>query len=352
MAINLASKYSSKIAEKFTKSSFVQGNTTNEYDFIGVRSINIYTPVTVPLNNYDRTATANRFGTPTEMQDEVQEMQLTQEPSFSITIDKGNNVDQMNIKGAMRMLGAELREQVVPFMDKYALKKWANEAGTRAKLSSEPTKTTIVSAVFDGAAALDDALCPGEDRLLYIPTKYYNMLRQSSEFLAVDNLAEKALSKGYVGMIADMKVIVVPKKYMPDGVYFLITYKKSVMMPNKIKTARVLTDVAGIDGAVLEGRNYFDAFVIGTRAGGVYAAISTAAAVDDPVVSISSHSATVTPNGGVTFYYTLDGSDPRYSKSAEPYSTSVTTASGQTIKVAGKDNTTGAWSIVAEDTDE
>lgn len=349
MAINLATKYSGKIAEKFTKESYVKGNTTEEYDFVGVRSINIYTPTTVPLNTYDRTASANRFGTPTEMQDTVQELTLTQEPSFSIAVDKGNNADQMNIKPAMAMLGAQIRERVTPEMDKYALKTWANLAGTRKGLSSAPTKSTIVGAIFDGAAALDNALCPDDNRLLYISTTYYNLLRQSSEFLAVDNLADKALTKGYVGMVADMKAIKVPDSYMPANTYFLITYKKSVMLPVKIKTARVLTEAQGIDGALLEGRNYFDAFVIGTRAGGVYAAVASSAAVADPTITITTNKAEVTAADGVTFYYTLDGSDPRYSKSAITYSTKVDMASGETIKVAGK-NASGAWSGVSEKT--
>ena len=38
MAINLATKYSSKIAEKFTKESYVKGNTCSDYDFIGAVS--------------------------------------------------------------------------------------------------------------------------------------------------------------------------------------------------------------------------------------------------------------------------------------------------------------------------
>lgn len=330
MAINLATKYSSKIAEKFTKESYVKGNTSNEYDFIGVRSINIYTPVTVPLGNYDRTATANRFGTPVEMQDTVQEMTLTQEPSFSITIDKGNNLDQENTKGAMQMLGAQLREQVIPFMDKYAFASWVKKAGKIAGLSAAPTKSTIVSAIFDGAAALDEAACPDEDRILYIPTKYYNMLRLSSEFLAADSLAAKSLEKGVVGSIADMKAVKVHDCYFPENVYFLITYKKSVMLPNKIKTARVLTDVAGIDGAVLEGRNYFDAFVIGSRAGGVYAAVASSKICADPAISAAGAITCTTDNA--TLVYTTDGSDPRYSKSAKEGAAADVTTKGTVVK--------------------
>ena len=90
MAINLADKYSSKIAEKFTQESIVAGKCSKEWDFSGVKSIKIYTPQTVDLVDYTRSG-SNRYGTPTEMGDTVQEMTMTQDKSFSLTIDKGNN---------------------------------------------------------------------------------------------------------------------------------------------------------------------------------------------------------------------------------------------------------------------
>lgn len=350
MAVNLFIKYGNKIAEKFTHESFIAGNVSNEYEFTGAKTIRIMTPMTVPVGTYNRNATGNRFGTPTEMQDTVQEMVLSQEPSFALTIDKGNNADQNNLKPAMKMLGAQIREQVTPFMDKHAFLKFAQEAGTVAGID-EPDVDNIVKDIFDGAAALDNGLVPGEDRYLYIPTKYYNMLRMSKEFLAVDTLAEKALAKGYVGMVADMKVIKVPDSYMPAGVYFIIAQKRCAMMPCKIRTARVLTEAPGIDGALLEGRNYFDAFVIGAKCEGVYAAVSAATAVALPVVAIASNKATVTAVSGVTFYYTLDGSDPRYSMTKQVYSAAVTTQAGDTIKVAGK-NAAGYWSGVTEEVDD
>ena len=351
MAINLASKYSSKIAEKFSHESFIGGNINTDFDWAGVRSISIYTPQSVDLTNYDRTLTANRFGTPTELQDTVQELMLTQEPSFSITIDKGNNADQMNTKGAMKMLGMQIREKVTPYMDKYTFKKWILNAGIREGISTAPTKTDIVEKIVSGMVALDSALVPSDNRTVYLPASYYGKVMLSSEFIAIDKLGEKSVEKGVVGTIGDMKIVKVPDSYLPDNTYFLITHKNSVLRPVKLKTARVLTDVAGIDGAVLEGRNYFDAFILAAKANGVYAAVASSEIVAAPSVSISGNSATVTAVSGVKFYYTLDGSDPRYSKTAQEYSAAVTTTAGQTLKVAGKKTATGAWSAVSEKTD-
>ena len=90
MAVNLATKYSDKIATAFTHASYVKGNTSSAYDFTGVKTLKIYTPTTVPEVDYTRDG-ANRYGAPVEMQDTVQEMKMTQDKAFSLTIDKGNN---------------------------------------------------------------------------------------------------------------------------------------------------------------------------------------------------------------------------------------------------------------------
>lgn len=331
MAINLAGKYEKKIAEKFTRSSFVAPNVSDDYNFEGARAISIYTPQTVGINDYVREG-LNRFGTPGEMQDEVQILTLSQDKGFSITIDRGNNSDQMMVKNAGRMLNMQIAERVVPYMDKYALDAFARQAG-QIKGVSAPTKSTVVSMIFDGAYALDNALVPDEGRVLYLPACYYNMVRLSSEFQGVDALAGPALEKGCVGTIADMKCIKVPDRYFPEGVYFIIAHRGSVIFPCKIKTARVLTDVQGIDGAVLEGRNYFDAFVIGAKADGVYVAADSSKVTALPTLSVADGSATLScTTSGASIRYTVDGSDPRYSKSAQSYTAAVTLAEGQSIR--------------------
>lgn len=273
MAINLASKYSDKIAEQYSANSFINNaNINNEYDFHGVKSLTVYTPTTVELGTYNRSAASNRFGTPTEMQDTTQTLELTQDISFSITIDRGNNEDQMLIKEAGKMMSLQIKEKAVPTMDKYTLTQWVTKAGLSDQVT--PTAEDIVDQIFAGATKLDNALVSAENRILYITATNYNLLRLSNQFLAVDNLAIKSLSKGMVGEIADMKVIKVPDSYL-TGAHFLITQKQAVLRPVKIKTTRILKEVAGIDGAVLEGRFYYDAFVLDAKKKGVYAAKTT-----------------------------------------------------------------------------
>ena len=63
----------------------------------------MYRIPTVPLNNYTRKGTS-RYGTPDELQDDVDTYQLKTDKSFTYTIDKGNQQDQFNIKDAGRSL--------------------------------------------------------------------------------------------------------------------------------------------------------------------------------------------------------------------------------------------------------
>lgn len=61
--INLATKYSTQLAKKFTAGSFVAGNASRRYEFDGVKSIVVATPITTDLVDYDRTKVdGSRFG--------------------------------------------------------------------------------------------------------------------------------------------------------------------------------------------------------------------------------------------------------------------------------------------------
>lgn len=332
MAINLAAKYSDKIAGMYTVGSLVADKTSSEWDFSGVKTVKIYTPQTVEPVDYTRDGT-NRFGTPVEMADTVQELTMTQDKSYSIIIDKGNNNEQMLVKNAGKMLKLQTNEKVVPMVDKYALSRYCALAGTVAGIT-KPTKTTIIADIGDACKVLDDACVPQENRYLYVTGEMYSLIRQSTEFLGIESLGAEALAKGIVGDVFGAKIVKVPASYLPAGVFFLLAHKDAVILPYKIRDAKVHQDPPGISGALLEGRNNYDAFVIGARCMGVYAAVAQDKVVATPTITKSSNSATVAcTTSGAQIFYTLDGTDPRYSENAEKYAAAVTVPAGETIRV-------------------
>lgn len=333
MAINLATKYSDKIQTRFTHESYIAGKVSQEYEFTGVKGIKVYTPTTVPMNDYNRTATGNRYGTPVEMQDTVQDLIMSQDKSFSLTIDKGNNTEQMMIKNAGKMMNLQQKEQIVPMVDRYAFSRYIQMAGTVGGASAKPTKSNIVEMIADGAQALDDNQVPDEGRYIAVTAEMYKMLKLSPEFLGLEKLGEQALGKGVVGEIHGMKVVKVPTSYLPADCYFLIWHKSAVILPYKIKDAKIHEDPPGISGALLEGRNLYDAFVLGAKAYGLYACVLSTKKVATPTASFATNECTLScTTGSATMYYTVDGTDPRYSSTRLPYTAKFGTTAGQVIK--------------------
>ena len=317
MAINLAEKYSEKVVEYFTKASYTAPWASSEYNWDGVRAVNVYTPVPVDLSQYDRTknpfaANGGRFGTPVELEDMVQRMELKQEPSFSITIDRGNNSDQMKIKAAGKMMQMQMKKVVTPYTDKYCFLQWASKAGHIVTETEALTTDNIVSKILAGATEMDNDLVPDENRTVFISADNYDLLRQADPLKYAYPLQQKAISKGEVGTIAGMTIIKVPRTYLPNDVNFMIIYKHSVLAPTKLKTARILTEVAGLDGSLLEYRQYFDAFVLATQRDGVYVSCANGGSAQTaaPTVTGTTGGVKVTAPSGELGYYTLDGSDP------------------------------------------
>lgn len=336
MPIYLHDKYEKTIQEEFVKESVITGLLSNDYDFSGVKTVKVSTLETVPLVDYKREGT-NRYGDPKEMQDHVQELTMTQDKGFALTIDKGNNADQNGIKSAGRALRLQIRERCIPMMDGYVLRRLAENAGTIKGSNTAIDKSNVCDRISDGTVVLDDAEVPESNRALLVSARAYKFLRMSNEFIGTEKLAVKSLVKGQVGEFDNMRVIKVPKGRWPKGLNFMIVYKKSGCAPVKLDDTKIHKDPPGMSGNLLEGRHYYDAFVFGTKCMGIYADVDTnvMSLTADPVIAIASNSATITAKTGVTFKYTTDGTDPRYSISAKVYAAAVTLDSGQTIKAYG-----------------
>lgn len=335
MAVNYTTKYASKIAERFKKASITNSACGNDYDFTGAKTIKIYSVDTVDEVQYDRNKGSNRFGDPGNLGDTTQEMTCTQQPAFTFVIEPLDNSDQAIEKSAGKALRRQLDERTIPGMDKYRLRKWVEGANIQHKLSSAPIKSNIVEAIIDVNAAMTDALVPLENRTLFIPTQQYKLLKQNPEFISVESLGKKALTKGEVGEVDGCVVKPVPKGYLPEGVYFLIKYKGSTVDPVKMQQYDVLPKVQGYAGPVVQGVTYYDAFVLGTKGDGVAVCGSGSLILDAPTLSIASHAVTVTAASGVVFRYTTDGTNPRYSATAQVYSSPVTLKEGETFRCIG-----------------
>ena len=331
MAINLHEKYAKEIQERYTTESLIKGHLSNGYSFSGVKTVKISTPITVPMTDYVRNG-ANRYGTPTEMEDVVQELTLSQDKAFTVTIDKGNNADQDGIKEAGKMLDLQLKEKAIPLMDKYAFMRLATLAGKINGESGTLTKSNVCERITKGTTYMDDCEVPAFDRAVFVPSDTYAKLRLSEEFKSCDALMEKSLSKGQVGTYDGMKVIKVPAGRWPANVNFIIVHKSAACAPVKLNDVKYHKDPPGISGDLLEGRQYYDLFVFGAKCDGVYVDVNTASGAATICATPKLESKTLsTTTASALIKYTTDGSDPRYSASAK-IAAGALTESGVTVK--------------------
>lgn len=276
MAINLASKASPKVVERFKMASCTEGIFSSKYDWTGVATVKVYTVDTLPLNTYDKSKiNGSRFGALTEVGDTVQEMTVTDDKSFNGAIDKGNNTAQLQIKAASKILRRQTDEVIIPYVDKYRLGKLAAGAGT-VKNSVALTKTNALDTILNAGAAMSNLLVPKMGRVLYIGETEAIKIKLADQVVGVDKLAEKVIVNGVIGTIDGMQVRIVPDSYMPENAVFMIVTKNCACAPKKIETYRILDQHPDIDGHVVQGRLLHDCFVFETKKNGIYLASSSA----------------------------------------------------------------------------
>lgn len=334
--IHFSENFMKRLIKGFEQHSETDSMFSKDLDteFSGVNTVHVKNLKTEPLQDYNKAKSidaGSRYGTTTEVGDEEQTFTMTQDKSLSLSIDKGNNEAQFNMKKAGDVMNAERDEQINPYIDRYRLKKWAEDAGIHYELSAEPTKSTIVSTIISQKNDMLDAGVPDKIQLT-IARKYLPMLKLSDEWVGLDSLGGKTLPKGTLGEFDGMAVKPMPNAKMPANVPWMLTCKDSIIAPLKFQKFVAHTDPPGLSGDLLEFRLIHDAFVIGKKANGVSVAVLKGNVQATPTIAISSGSATITSSGADTIYYTTDGSDPRYSVDRKAYTAAVALTAGDTIK--------------------
>jgi N4-gp56 family major capsid protein len=272
MAVNLASKYSGKVDERFKLKSLTEAATHQEYEWNGVNAVNVYSIATSAMGNYARTG-ANRYGTPAELDDTVANYTLSRDRAFTFSIDKGNREDSQMVREAGKALARQNDEVVVPEIDIYRLSKLAAAATANSGVPAATNITTsnAYSSFLQATAYLDDNKVPQEGRIAFVTPSFYNFLKQDSTFLKASDIGQTMLINGQVGEVDGVKIVKVPTSYMPAKTPFILVHKSVMCAPKKLQEYKIHENPPGINGNLVEGRIYYDAFVLDAKKKGVYA---------------------------------------------------------------------------------
>jgi hypothetical protein len=76
--------------------------------------------------------------------------------------------------------------------------------------------------------------------------------------------------KGQIGAIDGIPLILTPDSYFPENVSFIITNKIATVSPVKLSDYKIHDNPPGINGWLVEGRVYYDAFVLDNKAKAIY----------------------------------------------------------------------------------
>ena len=271
MAVNLAEKYSKRVDEKFAEKSITNKMGGLDFDIIGVDTVKVYQINNAEEHDYTREG-SNRYGEPEELGDEVNTYKMTQDKSFSFTIDKGNRTQQMMIKEAGKRLAAQINNVSNPNRDRYNLhtvSAFAKLIGN-VKSNNGITKSNIYEKFLSVMEEMDEAGIPTEGRLCYAKPSMYNLLKRSEEFTKFIDAGKKIKINGSIGDIDDTAIIKAKSKYFPAGVDMIFVHPKVCSTPKQLADYKIHDNPPGINGWLCEGRMIYDCFFSEANKNGIW----------------------------------------------------------------------------------
>ena len=331
---NLNERYEKKLDERFkTKSYTDAGANLNEYSWVGTNAIQIETEGVGEIKAYDfGAALGSRLGTMHEISDQRNVYQLKQFFSIRETYEKLYSDDKMNERKIQRILKGILDDQLVPAIDKYRLKTWADGAGTTAIITSSGlvvntsgtaaafSSSNVVRAMLTASAMLDNMRVPMEGRMAYIGITDAVEFQLAQELAYSPEMIKKGAVMGEIRQLGRVKVIAVPDSIMPTGAKIIMKWKNASIDPRKLSWSQVYPHVEGYSGPVLNGLYRYDSFVKAQKANGILVVgDSTAAPQGTPTMAAGTSTdagkviitSTLGSSNADSIYYTIDGHNPK-----------------------------------------
>lgn len=242
----------------------------NDYQFKGVKTVEVYSIPTVPLGDYTRTGD-NRYGTPTDLGTQVQSLTITQDKAWTFIIDKGDKLQSQLVLDAGKALSRELREVVIPYYDTYIFKTLAKAASDNGNTdATAATKSNAYELFLKAQEKLGDNCAPDAGRICFASYKFANLLKQDPAFMKYGNLSQEMVNKGIMGECDGVKIVKVPASRLPSGCSFILTHPIAATAPKQLDEYKIHDNPPGVSGFLVEGRMIFDCFVLNNKADAIY----------------------------------------------------------------------------------
>lgn len=317
--IQLFEENEKALREIYTHEGYVAPKLKGKVDFVDVKTVKLTTLVTRAYNPYNRSGPSHGYGAAMDIATATQLLTLSQDVGFKIQLDHADYVQTGMLLKAGTILGSQIREQGVPMKDKYALGVLSANAGNIVGNGTALTAATVLNRLRAARTTMANKKVPISRCMLFLPASVYGFVMDAEVNGFSDKVAADVLGKGAVGSLwGIVPVIEVPDDFFPVDVNFILADPAAVAMPQQIDHSHIETEPEDFNGVLIKHREIFDTFVIGAKADGVYVEVKTATGGNSVLAApvIDAEDGAITGTGG-TVYYTTDGTDPRYSSSAQ-----------------------------------
>ncbi len=189
----------------------------------------------------------SQYGTISTLQASTETFTITKDRSFTFEVDKMDTDETKMQVAAASALARQQREKVFPEIDAYVYGVMAAKAGIlpdAKALTAENIYTEIITA----NAQMDDAEVPAADRVLILTPTTYTLLKQSKATFDNQDIGADLRKKGVIAQL--------------DGL--------NTVAPVKLAEYKVHLDPPFLSGSLVEGRIYYDAFVLENKAKAIY----------------------------------------------------------------------------------
>lgn len=273
MAINLATKFAPYTDEQFSTESRLSLLTNTDFDWTGAHTVKVYKVSTAAMNDYGRTGPAegnwSRYGAVENLNATTEEFTLKKDRSFTFPVDKLDADETQMQLAAASALARQIREVIIPEVDKYTYKVMCENAGTKP-VAVSLTADTIYDNILAGSQTLDNAEVPETGRVLVVTPTTYALMKRCKDIVMETDIGNDLRLKGVIGMLDGCTVIKVPANRLPEGFGFMIAHPYATVAPTKLEDYTVHKNPPGISGDLVEGRIVYDAFVLENKAKAIY----------------------------------------------------------------------------------
>lgn len=271
--IELTTKFSPLVDEKFTAESKTALLCNQDYDFDGAQTVKIYKITTAEMYDYGRNGKEegkiSRYGEVKDLNATTQSLTLKKDRSFSFVIDAMDENETGGALTAATALERQIREVCIPEYDKYVMGVMAEGAGTKPAAVAI-TKDNVYLEIIKGSKVLDEAEVPLEGRVLVVSNDIYFQMKQAKEIVMETEIGQDMKLRGVIGNLDGMPVVRVPSARVPKGFGFMLAHPCATVAPKKLTSYITHMNPPGISGTLTEGRLYYDAFVLDNKKMAIY----------------------------------------------------------------------------------